>query len=275
MRTDQKKSPAEAGDWVHWVLSTRYRVLILSFRLPVLQNFERLLQLVVGRILGLLVLIVRSSLSVFVGQSGILLGAVSDYEVRSDGRILNRLAVRSVVLGDRENQRRAVGHVNQLLHRAIAESLVSDNIAAGIFQDGRSDNLRRAGGAAIHQNRQGKLGDVLGGVGVKRLPRILLSLQVSDGAVIEKQVRRGDALGLVAGGGVAQVEHDLFRALLLQVAKLVGNLLRFPLGEGVHFEVGDVLRQHLVGDRRDGDGITRSEERRVGKEGRSRWSPDH
>ena len=47
-----------------------------------------------------------------------------------DAGILNDFAFRRVVLGDGENQRRAIRNFNQFLHGAFAKGLVAHNVAA-------------------------------------------------------------------------------------------------------------------------------------------------
>ncbi len=111
-------------------------------------------------------------------------------------------------------------HIDRLLDGAVAEGLVADNVAAGIFKNCGSHDLSRARGAAIYQHSDGKLSDVFGGIGVKGLAGIFLPLQVGDGAVIEEEVGGRDALGLLATRGVAQVEDELLSSLLLQIANL-------------------------------------------------------
>jgi len=218
--------------------------------------------LIVGQVLRFLIFFVArlgagSCLIVFIGQSTIVFRRVSDQHIWRHRNILNRFSARRVVLRDRKNQRGAVRHFDQFLHRAIAESLVSHDVAARVFENGGGHNFGGSGCAPIHQHCYGKLGDVLGGIGVESLARILLPLQISNRSVVQEKISGGDALGFHAPGRVAQIEHQLLRALLLQVGDLSGDFLRFSFGERVHLNVADVVSQHFFADRRNGNDVAR------------------
>jgi hypothetical protein len=71
-----------------------------------------------------------------------------------------------------------------------------DHVTARIFQNRSGHNLGRSGGTAVHQNRHGKSCNGLRRIGVKGFARELLPLQVSDGSVIEEQIRGGYAFAL-------------------------------------------------------------------------------
>src|ERR1700758_3654160 len=104
----------------------------LYLRFAVLQDFNRLAQLfVLLRRLRLVLLGGRVCVLILVRSHAVVV-AVSHQNVRRNRRVRNRLPTRRVVFRDGENQGRAVRKVDQLLHGAIAEGLVSDNVAARI-----------------------------------------------------------------------------------------------------------------------------------------------
>ena len=163
---------------------------------------------------------------VFIEKTCILV-ALGNEHVGSHARILNRsFAARRIILGDGKNQSRVVGHLDQLRDGTIAKSLVANYVAAGVFKDGSRDDFRGSCRSMIDQDRDGKIRNVFAGIGIERLAREFLSLQVGDCAVIEKEIGCGYAFILVASRAIAQIENKLLRALLLQIAHLAGDFLR-------------------------------------------------
>ena len=179
--------------------------------------FDGAAKLFVGLILlgfGLLVLIG--------GNVGILrcdeiVRLVGHQNIGSNRDVLNRFAARSVVLGNRENQRASVLKIDRLLDRAGAECLIAKNVAAGVIQNRTGDDFSGSGGGFVDDYDQGQAGNRLRGIGGKVLARILLPFQIGDLPVIQEQVCGRDALGDLAIAGVAKIEDQLFRAALLQI----------------------------------------------------------
>src|SRR5438270_628122 len=88
------------------------------------QHFNRPAQLLVFfRLRLLLRLIVWSTVIVIGNGNNVIIGRHQD--VRRDSGILYDLAIRCVVLGDGEYQRRSIRHFNQLLYRAFTKGLVA------------------------------------------------------------------------------------------------------------------------------------------------------
>src|SRR3989449_11758926 len=75
-----------------------------------------------------------------------------------------------------------------------------------------------------------------------------------------------DALPILLGGGPCRPSVGALLPLPARGA---------PAAVGVRVDVGSDARARVPGDRRDDAVARRSEERRVGKECRSRWSPYH
>src|SRR4051812_726032 len=94
-----------------------------------LQHSDSALQLRIDlrrRVLGfrLIVVVVRAVIA------AVIVITVRNENVRSDGNILDGLAVRRVILRDREDDGRTVRHFDQFLHGADAESLIAKNVTA-------------------------------------------------------------------------------------------------------------------------------------------------
>ena len=118
--------------------------------------FDGAAKLFVGLILwglGLLVL-VGDDLGIL--RRDEVLSLVGHQNIGSDRRVLNRFAARSVVLGNREDQRAAVLKIDGLLDGAGAESLVAENIAASVIQNRTGDDFSGSGGGFIHDHHQGQ-----------------------------------------------------------------------------------------------------------------------
>src|SRR5579864_8203336 len=213
--------------------------------LAVLQNFDRFLQLLVVLGRSFLFNVGRGGIFVLVRHRAFF-GRIRNRNVGTDGSVLNRLTLGRVVLRYRENQRTTVRQLNQLLNRAIAESLIAHNVTAGVFQHSRGNDFGRTGGSLVHQNHQRQGSDGLRRVGVKRLARILLSLQIRYRAVIQEQVGGGDSLLLVSVRTITQIQNQLLGARLLQSFNLAGDLLALALRQRIHMNFANSVLQHLV-----------------------------
>src|SRR5262249_38619498 len=135
------------------------------------------------------------------GQRSIVV-AVSDQDVWGYRAILNCFTAGRVVFGNGQDQGGAVGNLNNLLNRAVAECLVANNVAASIFQNGCCYYFRRSRSAPVHKHDQRQVCDGLLRIGVECLTGILLSLEVGNGAVVQKKVGGGDAFGFFSKGSI-------------------------------------------------------------------------
>src|ERR1700733_460950 len=104
----------------------------------------------------------------------IILLAGGDHDIRRYRLVLNLLAQGRSILGDGKDQRSAIGKFHGLLHGAFTEGSVSHHVASLVIENRRGNNLSRPRGAMVHQNRQGRSGNELGGIGVKGLVGIFL-----------------------------------------------------------------------------------------------------
>ncbi len=97
--------------------------------------FDGTAKLFVGLILLRLRLFVLVGHDVGILRRDEVIRLVGYQNIGSDGHVLNRLAARSVVLGNREDQRAAVLEIDGLLDRAVPVRLVAQNVAASIIQN--------------------------------------------------------------------------------------------------------------------------------------------
>ena len=91
-----------------------------------------------------------------------------------------------MILGNGKDERRAIGHLDHFLDRAFAESFLAQHIAAGVIQNRGGHDLRRPGGAAIHQHHQRQAGDGLLRIGAEIFALVLLPAQRGDSASAQK-----------------------------------------------------------------------------------------
>ncbi len=120
-----------------------------------LQHFHCFIQLIIHRVLGLRFLICGGS-SIFIIWTDRIVRRVCNENVGRDRHILYGLPAGRVVFRDRQDQGAAIGQVERLLHRAVAKSLVADNVTARVFEDRGRDNLGCARSSPVYQNCDGK-----------------------------------------------------------------------------------------------------------------------
>ena len=129
------------------------------------------------------------------------------------------------------------------------------------------DDLRRAGAVAIHQHHHGP-----GVLGIFRAAIVLVGVgdpaaRVHDHvAARQEPVRDADCLIERTAGVVAQIEDQALHALRFELLQRLADFMIGRLGEIPELDVAGLGVDHKR---------ARSEERRVGKECRSRWSPYH
>src|SRR6185437_368607 len=135
----------------------------------------------------------------FVVDVGLLVEAGGDGDVGRDAFILQLLAGGRLVLGDGEDEGAAVRQFEGLLLAAFAEGLLADNVAALVVEDGAGDELRRAGGAAVGEDDERRVGiDALGRVRPEDLLRELLAFERTNHLAVEEEVREANGLVHVA-----------------------------------------------------------------------------
>src|SRR5215472_193648 len=113
---------------------------------PALQHLDGLLQLLILlRAFRLADFLLGRRFLILIRRPGIVI-RISNLHIGSNGIVLNRLASRGVVLGDRQNQRRTVRHFDGFLNRAVPEGLVTYYVATRrlvTFFDGSALNASR------------------------------------------------------------------------------------------------------------------------------------
>src|SRR5260370_11739724 len=129
-----------------------------------------------------------------------------------------------LVFGNGEKYVPTVGQLMRLREGAAAEVLAPHTAAGALPENRAHTDSRRARRAFIHQRSHGKGGHRLGRIRIERFARILLALQVSDGAMVEEEIGYGDAFALVTVRTIAEVKKQFLRARFFQSLDLAGSL---------------------------------------------------
>src|SRR6202142_2135746 len=167
---------------------------------------------------------VRRRLILISACDGIVRRLQLDLRRHAFGR--NLFSAGSVIGGDRENQRRAVIELNQLLHRSGAVGAAANRVAAMIIGNRAGKHFGGAIGAVADQDGHRLRPNNLRGIGSGNDRRNRLALQSGDGAGGKKELRGGDAFLNVAESAIAQIENQFVRALLIELRELFANLFR-------------------------------------------------
>src|ERR1043166_923925 len=239
----------------------RLRGALLALRGLLAQEFERLLELhVFGLLLGRggfgrdlsfvrgrvrlcdgVVVVARQVFGV--NRLGQLLRL--DLDRRRDARAEEGLARRRGPLDRRQQKAVAAAQGEELLLGPRAETLDADHVAALVVFEGRGDHLSRRRRAAVYQDGGGAVEERLLRVGCEGLNGFVAAPDgLGQRAVAYEEVRDLHALVQRAAGDAPQVEHDLLRALLLQLLQARTHVRRLAVGQAVHLDDADAARLH-------------------------------
>ena len=144
--------------------------------------------------------------------SGVGTGLIPRKRVTASSR--NTCRYETGVGGYGEDHGCAVGEFDGLLDSAFAEAAFADQVGALVVGERGGGEFGCSLGAAVDEDGEWRVGDEFSGVGGEGLGGDFLSAERGQGALFQEEIGEALALGFVAGGDVAQVEHDFGVAVL-------------------------------------------------------------